>query len=117
MRSNRLLSINYNKTAYIKLTATRSQNCNFEISMNGVRIQQTDSIKYFGVIIGNKPSWKPQISSFCGKAASAMKCEMCFPLECHQSAKVHTAVVWEACERKSQSSTCARSFHIMLYLL
>ena len=48
MRSNRL-SINYNKTAYIILTATRSQNCNFEISMNGVRIQQTDSIKHLGV--------------------------------------------------------------------
>jgi len=24
---------------------------------------------------------------------SAMKCEMCFPLECHQNAKVRTAVV------------------------
>jgi len=34
---------------------------------------------------------------------SAMTCEMCFPLECHQSAKVRTAVVWEACKRKSQS--------------
>jgi len=33
MRSNRL-SINYNKTAYMILTTTRSQNCNFEISMN-----------------------------------------------------------------------------------
>jgi len=53
MRSNRL-SINCNKTAYMILTATRSQNCNFEISMNGVRIQQTDSIKYLGVIIDNK---------------------------------------------------------------
>jgi len=28
------------------LTAKRSQNCNFDISMNSVRIQQTDSIKY-----------------------------------------------------------------------
>ena len=36
------------------LTATRSQNCNFKISMNDVRIQQTDSIKYLGVIIDNK---------------------------------------------------------------
>jgi len=26
-------------------------------------------------------------------AVSAMKCEMYFPLECHQSAKVRTAVV------------------------
>ena len=43
MRSNRL-STNYYKTAYMILTATRSQNCNFEISMNGVIIQQTDSI-------------------------------------------------------------------------
>ena len=43
---------------------------------------------------------------------SAMKCEMCFPLKCHQSAKVRTAVVWEACKRKSQSSTCPRSFQL-----
>jgi len=28
-----------------------------------------------------------------GAAVSAMKCEMCFPLKCHQSAKVRTAVV------------------------
>jgi len=70
MRSNRL-SINYNKTAYMILTATRSQNCNFEISMNGVRIQQTDSIKDLGVIIDNKLSWKPQISSLCRKLSQA----------------------------------------------
>ena len=37
---------------------------------------------------------------------SAMKCEMCFPLECPQSAKARATVVWEACKRKSQSSTC-----------
>jgi len=34
-----------------------------------------------------------------GGAVSAMKCEMYFPLECHQSAKVRTAIVkrvgWE----------------------
>jgi len=40
-------------------TATRSQNCNFEISMNGVRIQQTDSIKqarnWVGVHLGHFP--------------------------------------------------------------
>jgi len=53
------------------LTATRSQNCNFEISMNGVRIQQTDSIKYLGVIIDNKLLWKPQISSLCRKLSQA----------------------------------------------
>jgi len=51
LRSNRL-SINYNKTAYMILTATRSQNCNFEISMNGVRIQQFDSIKYLAEVSG-----------------------------------------------------------------
>ena len=59
MRSNRLLSINYNETAYMILTETRSQNCNLKISMNGVRIQQTDSIKYLGLIIDNKLLWKP----------------------------------------------------------
>ena len=50
------------------LTATHSQNCNFKIPTNGVRIQQTDSI---GVIIDNKLSWKPQISSLCGKLSQA----------------------------------------------
>jgi len=39
--------------------------------MNGVRIQQTDSIKYLGVIIDNKLSWKPQISSLCGQLSQA----------------------------------------------
>ena len=62
MRSNRL-SIDYNKTAYMILTATRSQNCNFKISMNDVRIQQTESIKYLGVVFGNNLSWKPPIAS------------------------------------------------------
>jgi len=70
MMSNRL-SINYNKIAYMILTATRSQNCNFEISMNGVRIEQTVSIKYLGVIIDNKLSWKPKISSLCKKLSQA----------------------------------------------
>jgi len=39
--------------------------------MNGVRIQETDSIKYLGVIIDNKLSWKPQISSLCRKLSQA----------------------------------------------
>jgi len=39
--------------------------------MNGVRIQQTDSIKYLGVIIDNKHSWKLQISSLCRKLSQA----------------------------------------------
>jgi len=53
------------------LTATHSQNCNFDISINGVRIQQTDSIKYLGVIIDNKLSWKRQVSSLCRKLSQA----------------------------------------------
>jgi len=53
------------------LTATRSQNCNFGISVNGVRIQQIDSIKHLGVIIDNQLSWKPQISSLCWKLSQA----------------------------------------------
>jgi len=63
--------VNYNKTAYMILTATHSQNCNFDISINGVRIQQTDSIKYLGVIIDNKLSWKRQVSSLCRKLSQA----------------------------------------------
>jgi len=50
-----------------------------------------------------------------GAAGSGMKYEMCFPLECHQSAEVHTAIIWEVCKRKSQSNDLI--FPIMLYLL
>ena len=46
MRSNRL-SINYNKTACMIVTATHSQNCNFKIFMNGVRIQQVTVLSIF----------------------------------------------------------------------
>ena len=45
-----------------------------------------------------------------GDTVSAMKYEMCFPLECHQSAKVRTAAQ-ESVWRLSQT------FPIMLYLL
>ena len=31
--------------------------------MNDVRIQQTESIKYLGVVFGNNLSWKPPIAS------------------------------------------------------
>jgi len=36
----------------------------------------------------------------------------CIFLWNHQSAKVRSVVVWEACKRKSQSSTCPRSFQL-----
>ena len=59
-RSNRL-SINYNKTACMILTATRYQNCNFKISMNGVRIQQTDSTPWR---LGGFSDFRKKNSSF-----------------------------------------------------
>ena len=34
------------------------------------------------------------------------------PLKSHKSAKIRTFIVWEACKRKSQSSTCPRSFQL-----
>ena len=40
-----------------------------------------------------------------------MKCEMCFPLKSHKSAKIRTSVS-EACKRKSQSGSCPRSFQL-----
>ena len=40
--------------------------------MNSARIQQTDRIKYLGVIIdSHKLSWKPQTSSLCEKLSQA----------------------------------------------
>jgi len=42
--------------------------------------------------------WDSSAMDVSAVEVSAMKCEMCFPLECHQSAKVCTAVVWEICK-------------------
>jgi len=44
-----------------------------------------------------------------------MKCEMCFPLECHRSAKVRTAVMKRLGARFGLA--LAQIFPIMLYLL
>ena len=64
----------------------------------------------FQTLASKKPNWPDCDSS--AMDVSAMKCETRFPLGCHQSAKVRTAVVWEACKRKSKSSTCPRSFQL-----
>jgi len=44
--------------------------------------------------------------------SSAMKCEMCFPLECHQSAKVRTAVV-----KREDARFGLALVPVMLYLM
>jgi len=67
----------------------------------------------FQTLASKKPNWPDCDSS--AMDVSAMKCETRFPLGCHQSAKVRTAVVWEACKRKSKSSTCPRSFHYAVF--
>ena len=70
MRSN-ILPMNCRQTDYKILTTTPLSSCKFEICVNGVKIQQTDSIKHLGVIIDNNLSWKPQICSICGKLSQA----------------------------------------------
>jgi len=79
-------------------------------------------------ISGFTKSWKKQVflqfpKNLFGKQAkyakwdssamdvSAMKCEMCFPLECHQSAKVRTAVVKRVGAKFALALVPGRSSH------
>ena len=55
--------------------------------------------------VSNGTVWRHRFGdAVLAMEVSAMKCEMYFPLECHQSAKVRTAVV--PYRRKIRSSTC-----------
>jgi len=72
------------------------ENHNKDVAHN----QQNTKYQKFNAIV-RSILWTEQDSSalpfwqwtFRAIAFSAMKCEMCFPLECHQSATVHTTVV------------------------
>ena len=72
LRSDKL-SLNYNKTNFTLLTSRKHSSASFEVIINNHNISPEDNLKYLGVLLDNKLSWKPhvqkvetQLSRACG---------------------------------------------------
>ena len=72
LRANKL-SLNYNKTNFILLTSRKHNPASFKVTIINHTISPHDNLKYLGVLLDNKLSWKPhvqkvqtQISRACG---------------------------------------------------
>jgi len=72
LRANKL-SLYYNKTNFMLLTSRKHNPASFKVTINNHNISSEDNLKYLGVLLDNKLSWKPyvqkvktQLSTACG---------------------------------------------------
>ena len=72
LRANKL-SLNYNKTDFMLLTSWKHNPSPFEVTINNHTISPEDNLKYLGVLLDNRLSYKPhvqkvktQLSRACG---------------------------------------------------
>ena len=65
LRANKIF-INYSKKKFLLFNKT-SKNCKFSVKINGFLIEQSDSIKYLGVVLDDKLNWKKHLSSLKSK--------------------------------------------------
>ena len=72
LRANKL-SLNYNKTIFMVLNSQKHNPTSFKVIINNHSISPEDKLKYLGVLLDNKLSWKPhvqkvktQLSRACG---------------------------------------------------
>ena len=61
------LSINYKKSCFILVTKKPINSFNFKVSIHHNHIQKTEYVKYLGIYVDNKLSWKVQIDKLCSK--------------------------------------------------
>ena len=67
MNSNKL-SINSSKSQYMLVTNKKNtRNKTFQLMVNNSEIKQSNCIKYLGVLIDDKLSWKNHIDNICSK--------------------------------------------------
>ena len=72
LRANKL-SLNCSKTNFMLLTSRKHKPASFKVIINNHNISAEDNLKYLGVLLVNKLSWKPhvqkvktQLSRVCG---------------------------------------------------
>jgi len=60
LRANKL-SLNYNKTNFMRLTSRKHNPASFKVIVNNHNISPEDNLKYLGVLLDNKLSCKPHV--------------------------------------------------------
>jgi len=60
LRANKL-SLNYNKTNFMLLISRKHNPDSFIVTINNHTISPEDNLKYLGVLLDNKLSWKPHV--------------------------------------------------------
>ena len=52
------LTVNYKKSCFMLVSKRPLQNCNFDIFINHNQIEKTEYVKYLGVYLDDKLTWK-----------------------------------------------------------
>ena len=66
MKCNKL-SISYSKTSYMIISNKCLKSSAFKININDTKIKCVEYVKYLGILLDNKLSWKSHASSLCNK--------------------------------------------------
>ena len=95
LRANKL-SLNYNKTNFILLTSRKHNPASFKVTIINHTISPHDNLKYLGVLLDNKLSWKPhvqrvktQLSRACGILSKLKHCTTLPVLKVVYSSLIH----------------------------
>lgn len=72
------LTLNYNKSKFIIISRKKQDCSNFCLKINNFDILKTDCIKYLGVLIDDKLSWKNHIENMCSRLSKI--CGLIFKL-------------------------------------
>ena len=71
LKANKI-SLNVGKTDLVPCTSSKKQlDCNLKIKLNGTRFYQTDSVRYLGIQIDKRLTWKQQINHVALKLTKA----------------------------------------------
>ena len=94
LKANKI-SLNVGKTELVLLTSSKKQlDCDLKIKLNGERLYETDSVKYLGIQIDKRLTWKQQINHAALKLnkANAMLSKLRFTLDIKTLRSVYYAI-------------------------
>ena len=65
--SHNKLTVNYKRSCFTLVSKRPLDNCNFDIFINHNQIEKNNYVKYLGVYLDDKLSWKHQIDNVIKK--------------------------------------------------